>query len=347
MLQSAAGSACGQAEGADGIGRVAAVAEDAGARLARIAHRLLPLHGIDVAGGHVFRLWIFLSVGGTPRTGLEGAADASSKMASRRKTLSRETVSDMRCRKLDAPAPRRAKVRGPPERWRRNSTLKRNATQRRNSTPKLNACDAPPDLGLPYPGRPAAGSRSSARRPRHATQATNSLCDAGLTAAAASADPPRGGRAARRYAAHFFARAARRNDCNAGASATLGDDCNADATRPGGYAIRGNARHQGHNRTLTHGRRRNGTLLDATQPGRNGTRGHGRKLDATTLIRTNARQLSNARNSHGGKTLDCRYSSRSRIRELWISSQPTDAETRLPVSYSDRHLTPPDVLFAF
>jgi len=42
-----------QSEGADGIAGAAAVAEDAGTRLARVAHRLLPLHGVDVAVGHV------------------------------------------------------------------------------------------------------------------------------------------------------------------------------------------------------------------------------------------------------------------------------------------------------
>src|SRR5947199_1172764 len=72
---------------------------------------------------------------------------------------------------------------------------------------KLNACDAPPDLGLHWGlhrslqqlEKPAAALRSSARRPRHATEA----CDAGLTAGSAWADPPRGGRAARRYARTF------------------------------------------------------------------------------------------------------------------------------------------------
>src|SRR5262245_35844878 len=42
----------GKAEGATRLGGVAAVAEDAGAGLARIADRLLPLDGIDVMGGH-------------------------------------------------------------------------------------------------------------------------------------------------------------------------------------------------------------------------------------------------------------------------------------------------------
>jgi len=152
---------------------------------------------------------------------------------------------------------------------------------RRTSAPetqrlKLNACGAPPDLGLPDSGhpdwglptlwKPAAGSRSSARRPRHATKATNSL---------STVDQPRWahcncclGRSAARRArrpairAHFFARAARRNDCNAGASATLGttlgddlgDDCDADATQPG------STQHEG-----THAAARLLTDADATE----------------------------------------------------------------------------------
>ena len=49
----------------------------------------------------------------------------------------------------------------------------------RTLAPNFSACDAPPDLGLPYLWKPAAGSRSSARRPRHATKATNSLAAPG------------------------------------------------------------------------------------------------------------------------------------------------------------------------
>ena len=75
-------------------------------------------------------------------------------MASRRRTLSRETVGDMRCRALDAPAPGAAGTTRPPV-----------------ATP----CDASPDLGSECFGWSWARARSSPRRPRHATPVTNSL----------------------------------------------------------------------------------------------------------------------------------------------------------------------------
>ena len=58
---------CIQAESADGLRRRAAITKDPSAYLARVTRRLLPLHGIDVAGGHALRLWIFLFAGGTRR----------------------------------------------------------------------------------------------------------------------------------------------------------------------------------------------------------------------------------------------------------------------------------------
>src|SRR5581483_10561374 len=55
----------GYAEGIQGLGRRATVAEDAGTDLPGIAHGLMPLHGIDVLGGHVFapRGFCFLVLG--------------------------------------------------------------------------------------------------------------------------------------------------------------------------------------------------------------------------------------------------------------------------------------------
>src|SRR5215831_1425698 len=55
------------------------------------------------------------------------AAGASSSTAPRRKTLSREALGDMQCRKLDAPAPRR-EVDHPPK---AGNETRRNLTQLR------------------------------------------------------------------------------------------------------------------------------------------------------------------------------------------------------------------------
>ena len=85
----------------------------------------------------------------------------------------------MQCRTLDAPAPWAAGTTGPPV-----------------ATP----CDASPDLGLLCCRRSRVRAHSSPHRPRHATPATNSLSTLQLIAAAALAGPPRGGRAAGRYA---------------------------------------------------------------------------------------------------------------------------------------------------
>ena len=124
-------------------------------------------------------------------------------MVSRRRTLSRETVSDMRCRTPDAPAPGRANARGPPNTGaglqRLNST---HETQRLRRSSRLG-----PSLG-PSPERSAtrdAGGRTALiSAPTTSRNKSHELaCDAGLTAGSASAGPPRGGRAARRYARTF------------------------------------------------------------------------------------------------------------------------------------------------
>ena len=169
---------------------------------------------------------------------------------------------------------------------------------------KLNACDAPPDLGLHWGlhrslqqlEKPAAARRSSARRPRHATKATNSFATLGSLqglpgrARRQEGEPPGDTRALFRQG---------------GAPQRLqrgGKGYSGGRLRRRRDTTRGSRRHRVHNRTLTHGRRRNETLLDATQLGRNATGKLGRRLDARTLIRTNARRLSDSRNTHAMKT---------------------------------------------
>src|SRR5262245_54107388 len=78
------------------------------------------------------------------------------RLASRRKTLSREADGDMRCRTPDAPAPGAAGTTRPP-------------------VDTLTPCDASPDLGTFQYWRSWVRARSSPRRPRHATPTTSSL----------------------------------------------------------------------------------------------------------------------------------------------------------------------------
>ena len=171
-----------QAEGTAGFSGAAAVAEDACARLTRVAHGLLPLHGIDVMRGHGGTI---LQVSGRRRdatrraTAATGAAGASNKIGFTTQNLSRETFGDMRCRKLDAPAPGAAGTTRPPV-----ATL----------------CDVSPDLGPSRSRRSRVRAHSSPHRPRHATPATNSLSTLDSLQHAALAGPPRDGRAAERYA---------------------------------------------------------------------------------------------------------------------------------------------------
>jgi hypothetical protein len=164
--------------------------------------------------------------------------------------------------------------------------------------------DAPLDSSRPQDlhssRKPWVESRSSARRPRHATQATNSLSTRGSLqllpgpSCREADEPPDDTRTLVRQG---------------GAPQRLqrgGKSYSGGGLQRRRNSTRGNARNRVHNRTLTHRRGRNGTLLDATQPGRNGTRENRGRLDATTLIRTNARRLSDARNTHGGKTWESR-----------------------------------------
>jgi len=193
--------------------------------------------------------------------------------------------------------PREGQCTRPSEHWRWTSTPE---TQHM----KLNTCDVPPDLGLHWGlhrslqqlEKPAAALRSSARRPRHATKATNSLATLGSLqglprrARHEEGEPPGDTRALFRQG---------------GAPQRLqrgGKGYSGGRLRRRRDTRRGSRRHRVHNRTLTHRRGRNETLLDATQLGRNATRRLGRRLDARTLIRTNARRLSDARNTHGMKT---------------------------------------------
>ena len=169
---------------------------------------------------------------------------------------------------------------------------------------KLNACYAPPDLGLDWGlqqlEKPAAAPRSSARRQRHATKATNSFATLGSLQGLPGptrrqeGEPPGDTRA-------LFRQGGAPQRLQRGGKGYSGGRLRRRRDTP-----RGSRSHRVHNRTLTHRRRRrrrrNETLLDATQLGRNATRRLGRRLDARTLIRTNARRLSDARNTHGMKT---------------------------------------------
>src|SRR5262249_26272524 len=47
-----------QVAGGERLGGTATVAKNAGARSPRVVHRLMPLHGIDVAGEHPGHLWV-------------------------------------------------------------------------------------------------------------------------------------------------------------------------------------------------------------------------------------------------------------------------------------------------
>jgi hypothetical protein len=84
-----------EAEGCKGIRRAGAVPEEARAHLTRVLGCMLPLLGVNVTGEHGYRLAIGRVVGHCtpmePRQWNIEVTGASSAMASRRKTLSRET----------------------------------------------------------------------------------------------------------------------------------------------------------------------------------------------------------------------------------------------------------------
>ncbi len=142
---------------------------------------------------------------------MRGAADASSVMASRRKTLSRETFSDMQCRTLDTPAPKSG----------------RNGPTTPNSFLATSLSTSILDAAGRSQGTDHRADRVTQQTPRAFTcQITHCSTFLGLLAAR---------RASRRaIRALLFAAAARRQTCTTGASTTVGEDCNANATRRGG-----------------------------------------------------------------------------------------------------------------
>src|SRR5262245_29019115 len=77
-----------QVEGTQGFRGAAAIAKNAGTGLTRIVHGQLPLHRIDVAWKHLCHLSCLRRAGAR----MKGGAGASNVAASRRKTVSRETL---------------------------------------------------------------------------------------------------------------------------------------------------------------------------------------------------------------------------------------------------------------
>src|SRR5262245_41541332 len=141
----------------------------------------------------------------------EGWQTHPARLASRRKTLSRETDGDMRCRTPDAPAPGAAGTTRPPVDLR-----------------LLLATLLPTWARFSIGGRRCErahhrADRVTQRQPRTLSRhSTHCSCCLGLPSARRSSRRP--------IRAQVLAAAARRQTCTAGASTILGDDWNADAT---------------------------------------------------------------------------------------------------------------------
>lgn len=128
-------------------------------------------------------------------------------MASRRKTLSRETFSDMQCRTLDTPAPKGG---------RNDATTLNSLLATTLSTSILDA---------------GGGSQGTDHRADRVTQRTPRTLTRRITHCSTCLGLPAVRRASRRaIRALLFAAAARRQTCTTGASTTVGEDCNANTT---------------------------------------------------------------------------------------------------------------------